>query len=57
MQRLLRLLIVTLVIGCLTLFSGAVAQEENATNMTNETAGSQTADGVPPEIVQYAATQ
>ena len=55
MQRLLRLLIVTLVIGCLTLFSGAVAQEENATNMTNETAGSQTADGVPPEIVQYAA--
>ena len=55
MQRLSRLLILTLVLGCAVLFSGAVAQEENATNMTNQTTGTQTAEGVPPEIMQYAA--
>lgn len=54
MQRLSRLLILTLLIGCVTLFSGAVAQEENASNMTNETPGLQTAEGIPPEIMQHA---
>ena len=55
MQRLVRLLTLTLVIGCVVLFSGAVAQVENAGNMTNQTTGPQTAEGVPPEITQYAA--
>ena len=55
MQRLLRLLTLTLVIGCVTLFSGAVAQVENAGNMTNQTTGPPTAEGVPTEIMQYAA--
>ena len=55
MQRLLRLLTLTLVIGCVVLFSGAVAQVENAGNMTNQTTGPPTAEGVPPEIMQYAA--
>ncbi|WP_292367052.1 PQQ-binding-like beta-propeller repeat protein [Methanoculleus sp. UBA208] len=54
MQRLSRLLIITLV-GCLMLFSGAVAQEENASDMPNETTGLQAAEGVPPEIMQYTA--
>jgi len=52
---LLRLLTLTLVIGCVVLFSGAVAQVENAGNMTNQTTGPPTAEGVPPEIMQYAA--
>jgi len=52
MHGLSRFLIITL-IGCLMLFSGAVAQEENASDMTNQTA--QAAEGVPPEIIQYAA--
>ena len=34
MTRLNRLLIIILVIGCIALFSGAVAQEEDATNQT-----------------------
>jgi len=54
MQRLSRLLIITLA-GCLMLFSGAVAQEENASDMSNETTGLQAAEGVPPEIMQYTA--
>ncbi len=54
MQRLPRLLIITLV-GCLMLFSGAVAQEENASDISNATTELQTAEGVPPEILQYAA--
>jgi len=56
MTRLLRLLILTLAIGCVALFSGVVAQEGNATNQTaNQTTGTQAADGVPPEIIQHAA--
>jgi outer membrane protein assembly factor BamB/plastocyanin len=54
MQRWLRLLIATLMIGCVTLLSGAVAQEGNASDMANMTPGPQTAEGVPPEITQYA---
>jgi plastocyanin len=39
MMRLLRLLIFTLVIGCVALFSGAAAQVENASNVTADQTG------------------
>ncbi len=55
MPRLLRLLIFTLMIGCMMLSSGAAAQAENSGNMTNQTTESQTAEGIPPEITQHAA--
>ncbi|MFA7563250.1 MAG: cupredoxin domain-containing protein [Methanoculleus sp.] len=38
MARLVRLLIITLIIGCVALFSGVVAQEGDATNQTVEQA-------------------